>query len=51
MVCNVHMFAQLDKVLSVMENPEVQDNKLLEIGLLFTLVQNPHGIHFGKFLF
>jgi len=48
---HVHTFAQLDKVLSVMENPEVQDNKLLEIDLLFTLVQNPHGIHFGKFFF
>ncbi|KAF8416944.1 hypothetical protein EV426DRAFT_624835 [Tirmania nivea] len=26
---------------------EVQDNKLLEIDLLFTLVKNPHGIHFA----
>ncbi|KAF8460716.1 hypothetical protein BDZ91DRAFT_738462 [Kalaharituber pfeilii] len=26
---------------------EVQDNKLLEIDLLLTLVRNPHGIHFA----
>lgn len=26
---------------------EIQDNKLLEIDLLFTLVENPHGLHFG----
>ena len=34
-------------MLRTMGNLEVQDNKLLEIDLLFTLVSNPHGIHFG----
>ena len=26
---------------------EIQDNKMLELDLLLTLVRNPHGIHFG----
>jgi len=29
---------------------EVQDNKLLEIDLLFTLIKNPHGLCFGTWL-
>lgn len=29
---------------------EIQDNKMLELDLLLTLVRNPHGIHFGMFL-